>query len=271
MFELGVGPVFTNGWKAFTEHIGKAVLFALIYGVGILILMIPFALIFGAAFMSALMAGGAGGEQAANLQAALAGGSMVVFFIVYIIVMIVLLGWVAGFIHSLKLLILGDDPDFGQMFSQFRKIGNLILLGIIMGICIGIGFFLLIIPGLFLLIMWSQAYLLVVDKDMDAMSALSASWKRVAGDFWSVLGILLLLMIVGGVVSGVLGMIPFIGSLVTLLLVMPWLVFCQWSLYYALFPPAREAATEAAGAGVPPPPPPPPPDQPKPDDEMMLK
>ncbi len=265
MFELGVGPVFSNGWKAFAENIGKVMLFTLFYFIGIVIAMIPIMLILGGAFFTMLMAGASGGKEASQLFAGLAGGTLFLFIIVYIIVMIALIGWYAGYANGLKMILAGGSPEFGDLFSQFRKLGNLILLAIILGILVGLASCLLIVPGIFLAVVWSQSYLLVIDKDMDAISAMSASWKRVMADFWSVLGVIIVLALAFGIVGSLLGMIPVLGGLVDVFLLMPFAFLCIWTLYYALFPPAREAMAAAAPSYTPPPPPPPS------DDEMTLK
>ncbi len=273
MFELGVGPVFSDGWKAFTENIGKVLLFALFYFIGIVVAMIPIMLILGGAFFTMMVAGASGGNEASQMLAGLAGGTLFLFVIVYIVVLIALIGWYAGFAHGLKMIMFGGSPEFSDLFSQYRKLGNLILLAIILGVLIGIASIFLIIPGIILAVFWSQSYLLVIDKDMDAISAMSASWKRVASDFWTVLGIIVVLTLAFGIVGWLLGMIPVLGGLVDLFFLTPFAFMCIWALYYALFPPVPDAqaapvaATDYVEPAPPPPPPPPPSTEDKGDDE----
>lgn len=265
MFELGVGPVFSDGWKAFAENIGKVLLFALFYFIGIVVAMIPITLILGGAFFTMILAGASGGKEASQMFAGLAGGTLFLFVIVYIVVLIALIGWYAGFAHGLKMIMSGGSPEFSDLFSQYRKLGNLILLGIILGVLIGIASIFLIIPGIILAVLWSQSYLLVIDKDMDAISAMSASWKRVASDFWAVLGVIVVLALAFGIVGSLLSMIPVLGGLVDLFFLMPFAFMCIWALYFALFPPVPDAQaaptppTDYAEPTPPPPPPPPPP------------
>jgi len=257
MFELSVGTVFSEGWNRFIKHIGQAVLYALIYGVGAFVVMLPFIVVVAATVGATALLGAAEGKL--SQLSGIAGGALALAFIFYIAALIVLAGWMAGFAHVLKKLVLGEEVEFGDMFSQFKKLLQLVIAGIIIGIATGIGFIILIIPGVFLMTMWSQTYYLIIDKDMDAISAMSASWKRVWEDFWTVLGIVVLLLIVFGAVGFVLNLlnaIMGIGFIANTLLLTPLMMMAFWVLYFALFPPAEVAA---AGAPVVPPPPPPPP------------
>lgn len=255
MFELSVGTVFGEGWNRFIKHIGQAVLYALIYLVGTIVVMIPFGIVVAATIGVGALMGATEGKL--SQFSGIAGGAMILALIFYIAALIVLAGWAAGFAHVLKKLLLGEQVEFGDMFSQFRKLLQLVIAGIIVGIVTGIGFIILIIPGVFLMTMWSQTYYLIIDKDMDAISAMSASWKRVWEHFWTVLGTVVLLVIAVGIVGTVLNFIPVIGGLVNVLLLMPFMMMAFWVLYFALFPPPQ--AAPAVTVTVPPPPPPPPP------------
>jgi hypothetical protein len=94
------------------------------------------------------------------------------------------------------------DSSPGQLLRAVTPVlGQLILVGIIAGIGIVIGFVLIIIPGLFLITIWSVVAPVVVLENPGALAALSRSRELVRGNGWQVFGVILVLYIVVGVVS----------------------------------------------------------------------
>jgi len=241
MFSLDFGSIFSGGWQRFISNIGAVLLYAVAYYVGIFILMIPMFIVMGPAILMVLLGASRGANQEA--LAAMLSGSLGLTIIIGIIVAIVSIGWCAGFMFILKKLALGQNHAFGDMFSQFRKLLQLIVLGIIFGVGVAIGTLLLIIPGIFLMVMWSQSFFLVIDKNVDAITALQASWKAVMPNFWLVLGILVVWYVIAFVAALVLNFIPIIGALGFYLLVQPFLWMVLWVLYFALFPLGQEQLT----------------------------
>ncbi len=238
MFSLDFGSIFSGGWQRFISNIGSVLLYSIIYIIGVIVLTIPFFIIVGPAFLSILL----GLKRGAML-----GGSIFLFIIIAIIVGIVGLGWGAGFASVLKKLVLGEKADFTDMFSQFGKLLQLVIFSILAYIAIAIGLIILIIPGLFLMIAWSQAFYLIIDKNLDAISAMKTSWDRVLKDFWTVTGVFILLIVIIAILSFILGLIPILGQLVLNLFVVPFMFMVLWALYFALFPreEAQPTATEA--------------------------
>ncbi|MGO9320858.1 MAG: hypothetical protein ACLQBY_08680 [Solirubrobacteraceae bacterium] len=97
------------------------------------------------------------------------------------------------------------DSSPGQLLRAVTPVlGQLILVGIIAGIGIVIGFILIIIPGLFLLTIWSVAAPVVVLEHPGAFAALRRSRELVSGNGWQVFGVILVLYIVVAVVSFIL-------------------------------------------------------------------
>jgi ABC-type multidrug transport system fused ATPase/permease subunit len=94
------------------------------------------------------------------------------------------------------------DSSPGQLLRAVTPVlGQLILVGIIAAIGIVIGFVLIIIPGLFLITIWSVAAPVVVLENPGALAALRRSRELVSGNGWQVFGVILVLYIVVGVVS----------------------------------------------------------------------
>ncbi len=83
-------------------------------------------------------------------------------------------------------------------------LGQLILVGIVAGIGIVIGFVLIIVPGLILLTIWSVAAPVVVLERPGGLRPLGRSRELVKGNGWQVFGVILLLVILVVVVSGVI-------------------------------------------------------------------
>jgi len=173
---------------------------------------------------------------------------------VTIIGIIILPVWVAGYLETMRAVWRGDPGEFGDFFKHMGKIGNLWAVMILMWLGIFVGTLILIIPGIILAVLWSQAIFLVIDKDLDAITAMTASWNRVKDEFWMVLGVLF----VTSLISGIGGAI-YIGWLVTV----PFALLVSWAMYYALFPSVADASAATVPATdytepAPPPPPPPP-------------
>ena len=97
------------------------------------------------------------------------------------------------------------DASPGQLLRAVTPVlGQLILVGIVAGIGIVVGFILIIVPGLFLITIWSVAAPVVVLEHPGAFAALRRSREMVSGNGWQVFGVILVLYIVVAVVSFIL-------------------------------------------------------------------
>lgn len=89
------------------------------------------------------------------------------------------------------------DHSMGDLFSAASPaIAPLIGFGILFAIGVGIGFILLIIPGLFLITMWSVGAPAIVVERIGVFDAFGRSWGLVKQDGWSVFGSLLVTLII---------------------------------------------------------------------------
>jgi hypothetical protein len=94
------------------------------------------------------------------------------------------------------------DASAGQLLRAVTPVlGQLILVGIVAGICILIGFVLIIIPGLILATLWSVAAPVVVLERPGGLGALGRSRELVRGNAWNVFAVILLLVILVGIVG----------------------------------------------------------------------
>jgi hypothetical protein len=86
------------------------------------------------------------------------------------------------------------DHSPGELLrSATPVIGQLILVGIVAAIGIVIGFFLIIVPGLILLTIWSVAAPVVVLERPGVFASLSRSRELVRGNGWQVFGVIFVL------------------------------------------------------------------------------
>jgi MFS family permease len=83
----------------------------------------------------------------------------------------------------------------------------LILVGIVAGIGIVIGFVLIIVPGLILITIWSVAAPVVVLEQPGVFAALGRSRELVRGNGWQVFGVIFVVFLISAVVGAILGAI----------------------------------------------------------------
>ena len=86
------------------------------------------------------------------------------------------------------------DASVGQLLRAVMPVvGQLILVGIVAGVGMVIGFVLLVVPGLILITIWSVAAPVVVLECPGGLRALGRSRELVRGNGWPVFGVILVL------------------------------------------------------------------------------
>jgi uncharacterized membrane protein len=97
-----------------------------------------------------------------------------------------------------------------DIFFSFQQFGQVILAGILMGVIIGIGVILFIIPGIIFACKLAFVPYLVMDEKLDATEAVRRSWEMTRGYagtiFW--MGILAFFVCLLGVICLIIGVIP---------------------------------------------------------------
>ena len=100
------------------------------------------------------------------------------------------------------------DQSVGELFSAASPyLVPLILNGILAGIAIGIGFILLIVPGLILLTIWAVISPSIVVEGEGVMGAFGRSRELVRGNGWSVFGAIVIAFLITIITTQVLGAI----------------------------------------------------------------
>lgn len=122
---------------------------------------------------------------------------------------------IAGTLYQGMVVGLVSDVQDGRRDSSVedlvRSTGPVILpligAGILAGLGIGVGFLLFIVPGLFLLTIWSVIAPVIVVERSRAIDAFGRSRALVRGNGWQVFGVIVIVFIIVAVVQGILGAI----------------------------------------------------------------
>jgi hypothetical protein len=79
-----------------------------------------------------------------------------------------------------------EKPSVVDLFRPFNKFFNVIFSAILLFLILGVGFLLLIIPGIIFACKLVFVPYLVVDKNKGVFSAISESWEMTNGHFWKI-------------------------------------------------------------------------------------
>jgi hypothetical protein len=157
------------------------------------------------------------------------------------------------------------DLNLGETLSAALPfVGSVALASILASIAIGIGFILIIIPGLILLTFWSLIVPWIVLGGSSTFDSFGRSWRTVRGNGWHVFGtyvVVFLILIVGEIIVSVillalpLGWRSFISTVVVDSLVAPFIAAVVTLVYYRLTAahgePSEAGAPPASGYGAP--------------------
>lgn len=146
-------------------------------------------------------------------------GGFIGYFLVNLIIQVVVqsvpkIGWLfavilgpplmmGNFIVTAKLL-QQQRPEFSDFFAGFQFFLPLLLLAVISSVLVLIGFFLLFIPGVYLMVSYLFASSLVVDRRLDFWPALELSRRTITPQWFTFFAFLLLLALVN--VAGALAL-----------------------------------------------------------------
>ena len=131
-----------------------------------------------------------------------------------------------------------DRPEFADLFQGFRDYWNVVLVNLLLWTIIGIGFLLLIIPGVILACRLVLTPYLVLDRKMRALDAIGQSWRQTRGHAWTAffIGLLAVPIVFAGLL--LLG----VGVVVSIM----WISLAFASLYLAI-----QGASGRDHAGIP--------------------
>ncbi len=98
----------------------------------------------------------------------------------------------AAMMRAAALATIGDPVDVENSYRWgFKRFGSVILVALLVGIVIAVGFILLIIPGIIFLTLLSVSIPALVIENRRGTDAMKRSWDLASGNFWHVLGVII--------------------------------------------------------------------------------
>ena len=209
---------------------------------------------------------------------------ILISFVIYLVIAVInaLLSWALGTVGEFVGLILTvfgmfllqaalvkavQDVRDGRVDLDLRAtvsaalpfVGSVAVASILASIGIGIGFVLIIVPGLILVTFWSLIVPEIVIGGAGALESFGRSWRTVRGYAWNVFGTIILVFLIQIAARIVLSVIffalpygwrSFIADLVTGTLIAPFLAAVVTLTYYRLTA-AHGEQEPSAGHGIP--------------------
>jgi len=140
--------------------------------------------------------------------------------------------FVAGPIsYSVKLVFLkavrGERIEIKDMFSVFQKnYWNAVVANIVVGVIIGLGIVMLIVPGIIFACRLAFVPYLVMDHNMDVMDALRTSWDMTRGYGWQIFFM--------GFMAFFIAILGLIAFFVGVIIAVMWISTAFAAIYYAV-------------------------------------
>jgi uncharacterized membrane protein len=120
-----------------------------------------------------------------------------------------------------------EKINIKDMFSVFeRNYWNAVLANLLVGIIVGFGFIMLIVPGIIFACRLAFVPYLVMDQKMDVMDALKTSWDMTKGHGWPIffIGLLAIPIFIAGLI------VLFFGVIISMM----WISAAFAVIYYAV-------------------------------------
>ncbi|MGF1631353.1 MAG: hypothetical protein ACFCUT_17915 [Kiloniellaceae bacterium] len=150
-------------------------------------------------------------------------------FAIILLSMVLTYALVGALVYGTVQHLNGRKAGIGEIIGHgFSRIVPVIAIAIIFSIALSIGFLLLIIPGIFLVVVWSVAIPASVVERPGIFGAFSRSWDLTKGYRWPVLGLLLILLAIllgfGLVTGAVAGFVVFSMDSLMLLVIVNYVI-----------------------------------------------
>jgi hypothetical protein len=101
---------------------------------------------------------------------------------------------------------IGDPVDIEASYRWgLRRFGSVLLVAVLVGLAVAVGFILLIIPGIIFIVFLCVSVPALVVENRRGREAMRRSWNLVSGQFWHALVVILVAAIITGIVGGLIG------------------------------------------------------------------
>lgn len=228
MAEFDLGRVLHRSWQEFSRGISAYLLIVLIslgtvilLGIIGVVALLPFGL-------AGLIAGSSAGAGLLSASALAVGVGLLIAFMAISL----LLGLMQ--LEVTSQLFGGYQPSLLIAYEwSLRKFWRMAALVVVMGVGIVVGYIFLILPGIFLTIIWALAPYILIKEDLGPFDALQRSTALTVRAFgWVSLAILVLAAV--GAVIGLINIFPLIGPLIGFVFTLVLSLFTQ-PYYGALY------------------------------------
>ncbi|HEY7478502.1 MAG TPA: hypothetical protein VIB62_09715 [Actinomycetota bacterium] len=213
----GVGDVYTTAWELYKTNASKlfTIVAIVVVPLSLLSALLTYVVLAGSKETTVIL-----GEEVTVTTRSF-GLTLLGSLLAAAIAIIISALLQAAIIRGAALASVGDPLDVEASYRYgFRRFGSVILVSLLVGLAVGIGLILLIIPGLILLVMFAVAIPALVVEDRRGTDAMSRSWNLVKGHFWHVVGVI----VVGWLISVVVGLVfGAIGAAIGDLWVLRWI------------------------------------------------
>lgn len=122
----------------------------------------------------------------------------------------------AAALRAVTVAYLGGTPDWKESLRlALHRLGSLVWLSCLMGFFVLLAFLMVVVPGVWLSVAWSLAFVALVAEELTSTGALQRSFALVQGRWWPTFGVLLVAFLLNFIVDQIIA-IPFaIGSFVS--------------------------------------------------------
>jgi hypothetical protein len=157
-----------------------------------------------------------------------------ILFGITIIGILALPAFLGGYYHFLICVAKGKLPKLGSIYSKgFQNFGSLLFASIISCLGIVLGLILFLIPGIYLIIVWSFIMYLIVDQNINVREAFSRSRSLIHSvGWWKTAGVLGLTHLIY-IMFEVFAYIPSIG--IYIYLIGPLMIYPLISMVYVVY------------------------------------
>ena len=230
---MAIGDVLREAWELYKRHLWQFFLTAFV--------------VFLVLDLVSALAAAAAGDSA---------GAAFLWGLVSLVVGIVGYFWVQGALVELVRDVRDGRADrpIGETYRAVQpRLPALISAGLLAGLGILVGLVLLVVPGLFLLTIWSMIVPAIVIEGRSAGESFSRSREIVRGNGWSVFGLIVVTFLLVAIASAVIRLLfaplpdfldTWLGSLIAHSLTVPFAAAALATAYFRL------TATETAATPV---------------------